>query len=438
MAANSGASAIQMYNDGTYPYFGVLRSSVWNIRIGSLYAFDNLLATTLFGIALVDTNGNYVFRSGSDNVHKIAGFNFNTTQIYGVQNSKYTGMQLPAEAATKCFHAGADDATGNNARFYVQADGKIVSKDASGNTLFDSENSYLDSKNLGRVFYSDNTKQTTTSTSYTVIKRGSLFLLENETAVQAIFRAWLSGTTTADGNIKLVLYPVYDSPSQNSEIENYGSAITSNEGTFGNGYTSCFNPNNTFITLLNGTKRLLKYVKIGDKVFSYNEDKRIFESSAVGAIRKGRTRKIYGITKPNDRRETFVTGEHPFFTTKGWMKLKDITTEKVLTAHKVFLPIVKKEYPCDMEVWTLTMHSGNKNFIANDYVVHNKGTEKPYLIFGVCKITTGLTANKLYKWELMAKTANASYAANVDNICITTGRHIFTQTDSTKLLEYIP
>jgi len=369
---------------------------------------------------------------GYQNV-KVAGFNVDSVKFYGSSTidsaAVFVGIQKISAANTKCFYAGATDSVGANAKFYVQGDGRIVSKDADGNTLFDSVNVFLDSKNMGRVFYANNSVVSTTATSATTILTGSLFLLPNETTVQAVFRAWVEGTSNVEVQVQMRLTPILTNPANNAAIGNYSaSSLNSSIQGVGDGNSSCFNPGTTYITMADGTKRLLKYIKPGDKVISYNEEKRIFEVSTVGTIRKARTRKIFRISRPNDRRETLVTGEHPFFTTKGWMELKYITSEKVLTAEKIFTPIYKSEIQCDLEVWTLSMSKGNKNFIANGFVAHNKGTSNAYAQFGVCKIDSSLTSLLLYKWELRGY-APSGCTLKVDNICITTGRSPFSQTE---------
>jgi len=360
----------------------------------------------------------------------IAGFNVDTAKFYGAYSGVYVGMQKIASSSTKCFFAGANSNVGAGARFYVQGDGTVVTTDISGNILFDSNTVYYDAKNIGRVFYSSNTVLSTAATSYTTIASGTLFLLENETTVQAVFRSWIEGSTSGYGSVRLYLTPIVTAPASNSEIGNYSAtSATSSIQDVGDGNTSCFNPDTTFVTMADGTKRKLRYLRVNDKVKSYDPETRQFGISSIGGIRKARAQQVYRIKIPNSRRETLVTGEHPLYTTKGWMQVKNITTEKVLVENKIYLPIIKSELKCALDTWTLSMSRGERNFIANGFIAHNKGTANAYAQFGVCKITSGLTTLRFYKWELKAFAPSASYPLKLDNLSVTSGRSAFSQTE---------
>ena len=374
---------------------------------------------------------------------KLAGWNFNTSTLYGVNTSKYTGMQVPTALTTKCFFAGATDNVGANSRFYVQADGKIVTSDASGNVLFDSENIYGDLKNIGRVFYSDTTQYSLTNTAYATVKQGTIFLLPNETTIQLVFRAWINGaSTTSFGKIRLKLEQVLQYPASNAEIGNYETAVYSNEVTFGNGETACFDYYHTIIDTTEGRKFLYELQR-GDKVISFNEGKKCLEVSEIEEIIIDETDEYYlldGITR--------VTGEHPLFVNLNgarlalgdprqseWMKIKDIPAGvEVLKNHNGlhFEKVVIRKEKGKLKTATLRMKSGdNPSFVADNFIAHNKGPAQAFALFGICKKNTGLTSESLYRWTIEAYTSNASYAAKIDNVALTAGRNAFSQTNQT-------
>ncbi|MBI1936652.1 MAG: hypothetical protein HYS25_00865 [Ignavibacteriales bacterium] len=367
----------------------------------------------------------------------IAGWNFDTTTLYGMNSSKYTGMQKPSALTTKCFFAGATDSIGNNSRFYVQADGKIVATDAAGNTLFNSDQVYADMKNIGRVFFSDHAVNTITATSYSTIKQGSVFFLPNETTVQLIYRAWISGTATTTGNVRLKLERTNQYPDNNSTIGNYETATYSNVVTVGDGSTSCFDYYHTIISTPAGEKFLYE-LKKNNQVYSFNEEKRCIEISEIDEIITAEAEEYFllnGITR--------VTGEHPLFVNLsggGWMKVRDMEMFEsldisVLKCHEVNLfwrNIEVKKQTGKLKVATLKMKAGsNPSFIADGFVSHNKGVAQAYALFGVCKIQTGLGTEKLYRWTVEGHTYNATYPLKVDNIILTTGRNAFSQATQT-------
>ena len=425
MATSNGV--IQLFNNGK-PYFGVNANSQWLVEIGSMNIFDG--GADVYGIRLLNSLGVEVFRVDSGGLAKMGGWNFNATTLYGVNTSKYTGMQTPGALTTKCFFAGATDNVGANSRFYVQADGKIVSADANGNILFDSDNVYADLKNIGRVFYSDTTQYSVTATVYTALKQGTVFLLPNETTIQLVFRAWINGATTYTGNIRLKLEQVMQLPNSNAEIGNYEPAIYSNEVSFGDGSTACFDYYHTIIKTPDGEKFLYE-LQPGEKVISFNEGKKILETSEIEEIIISETDEYYllnGITR--------VTGEHPLFVNLnggGWMKIKDIQPGmEVLDKNLQWKRFFAKKEIGKLKTATLRMKAGdNPSFIADGFIAHNKGVAQAFALFGICKKNSGLTAESLYRWTIEAYTSNASYAAKIDNIVLTAGRNAFSQTNQT-------
>ena len=425
MATSNGI--IQLFNNGK-PYFGVNANSQWLVEIGSMNIFDG--GADVYGIRLLNSLGVEVFRVDSGGLAKMGGWNFNATTLYGVNTSKYTGMQTPAALTTKCFFAGATDNVGANSRFYVQADGKIVSVDANGNILFDSDNIYADFKNIGRVFYSDTTQYSVTATAYTALKQGTIFLLPNETTIQLVFRGWISGITTATGYIRLRLERVNQAPDTNAVIGDYETAIYSDVVMFGNGETACFDYYHTIIKTPDGEKFLYEFQE-GDKVISFNEEKRILELSEIEEIIISETDEYYLLDGT-----TRVTGEHPLFVNLnggGWMKVKDIQPGmEVLDKNLQWKRFFAKKEIGKLKTATLRMKAGdNPSFIADGFIAHNKGVAQAFALFGVCKKNSGLTAGSLYRWTVEAYTNNASYAAKIDNIVLTAGRNAFSQTNQT-------
>ncbi len=429
LSASGGNYPVLAMADNQYPmYISVGHAyykAAFQNEFGFTFANDpfNALADPIFQVTKNMTSGTLTT--------KLAGWNFNASTLYGVNTSKYTGMQAPAALSTKCFFAGATDNIGTGSRFFVQADGKIVTADVNGNVLFDSDTIYADLKNIGRVFYSDTTQYTLTNTVYVTVKQGTIFLLPNETTIQLVFRAWINGaSTTATGKIRLKLEQVAQWPASNAEIGNYEAAVYSNEVTFGNGETACFDYYHTIIKTPDGEKFLYE-LEHGDKVVSFNEEKRCLEISEVEEIITSEADEYYlidGVTR--------VTGEHPLFVNLnagGWMKVKDIQPGmEILNDKLIWQKISVRKETGKLKTATLRMKSGdNPSFIADGLIAHNKGPAQAYCLFGICKKNTGLTAETLYRWTIEAYTSNAVYAAKIDNIALTAGRNAFSQVSQT-------
>ncbi|MEM3091779.1 MAG: Hint domain-containing protein [Candidatus Pacearchaeota archaeon] len=380
--------------------------------------------TGYYGISAVDGNNNFIFRI-DDYEKKIAGWNFDYQKFFNQYNSQYVGVQVPLSTTTKVFYAGASDSIGTNAKFYVQSNGKVVTTDQNGNILFDSEQAFHDSKNIGRVFFSTVNTYIITATAYTPITQGSLFLLPNENTVQAIFRAWINGNTTSTGKVRLKLERTNQYPTNNADIPNYDTTIYSNEVQVGDGYTSCFDYNNTEILTPEGYKKI-KELKVGDIIISFNERLNAFEKDIINQIIISETEEYYEL---NDG--TKVTGEHPFYcrinNIKGYMKVKDLFIMPEAEVYKYNgwskISIVK----INNKLKVATLRTNKNTFIANGYIVHNKGVTQAYALFGVCKITSGISSERLYRWTLEGFTYNSSYPLKIDNLCIVTGRSTFSQ-----------
>lgn len=84
------------------------------------------------------------------------------------------------------------------------------------------------------------------------------------------------------------------------------------------------------ITLVDGSKKLLKDIKIGENIISYNEEKQIFEEDLVEDVYenllKSNAEKMYRLEFDTGV-EIEVTGNHLFLTTDGYVRADKLTDD---------------------------------------------------------------------------------------------------------------
>ena len=94
---------------------------------------------------------------------------------------------------------------------------------------------------------------------------------------------------------------------------------------------NCFH-GNTQIRMADFSTKLISEIREGDKVLSYDEDRKEFVSRCVTKVMSREVRKIYRVDCGSPGDKTYVTGEHPFLVKgRGWVEVRDLRIgDKVL------------------------------------------------------------------------------------------------------------
>lgn len=127
----------------------------------------------------------------------------------------------------------------------------------------------------------------------------------------------------------------------------------------------------TYISLRDNTfnSDKIENLEVGDKVVSLNEKNGEKEYSTIERIDKIVADNYYIINK-----NVKVTGEHPFYTTAGLKKVKDLRIGDVLHTLYNDEKVTSIEFvEEDVVVYNLINVEPNHNYYADYYLVHNKG-----------------------------------------------------------------
>lgn len=152
------------------------------------------------------------------------------------------------------------------------------------------------------------------------------------------------------------------------------------------GMGSCFIAG-TKVTMADGTFKNIENVKVGDKVKGHKEENTVIKLDPTLLA----DRKLYSF---NDNEHYFFTSEHPFMTEEGWKSIKPEKTkerdgvelydqlkgelkvgDKLVTDNgPVEVKDIKSKEMNNPEMPLYNFNVSNDNsYIADDYVVHNKG-----------------------------------------------------------------
>ena len=149
---------------------------------------------------------------------------------------------------------------------------------------------------------------------------------------------------------------------------------------------SCFIAG-TKVTMADGTLKNIENVKVGDKVKGHKEENTVIKLDPTLLA----DRKLYSF---NDNEHYFFTSEHPFMTEEGWKSIKPEKTkerdgvelydqlkgelkvgDKLVTDNgPIKVTDIKSKEMNNPEMPLYNFNVSNDNsYIADDYVVHNKG-----------------------------------------------------------------
>jgi len=163
------------------------------------------------------------------------------------------------------------------------------------------------------------------------------------------------------------------------------NAAAAKENRAGTGQ-SCFIAG-TKVTMSDGTLKNIENIVVGDKVKGHKEDNTVIKLDPTLLA----DRKLYSF---NDNEHYFFTSEHPFMTEEGWKSIKPEKTkerdgielyeqlkgelkvgDKLVTDNgSVEVKDIKSKEISNPEMPLYNFNVSNDNsYIADDYVVHNKG-----------------------------------------------------------------
>lgn len=141
------------------------------------------------------------------------------------------------------------------------------------------------------------------------------------------------------------------------------------------------NGSSTYVCFKAGTKILSKaglkpieQICIGDSVYSYNLDKKLFELNRVVKYFERKALEIYELT--SDNQKIFVTAEHPFYVEdKGWVTVKNIVVGAILKTINASIERVKdiRSENYEGKVYNIEVEGNHNYFVtSSNILVHNK------------------------------------------------------------------
>ena len=177
-----------------------------------------------------------------------------------------------------------------------------------------------------------------------------------------------------------------DSGGKSSDVGGTGSAAAADTSQGETGYGSCFIAG-TKVTMADGTLKNIENIKVGDIVKGHKGNNEVIklDPTLLGE------RKLYSF---NDNEHYFFTSEHPFMTEEGWKSIKPEKTKErdgielynqlkgelkigdKLVTEKGLIEIkeIKSKEINDPKMPLYNFNVSNDNsYIADGYVVHNKG-----------------------------------------------------------------
>lgn len=183
---------------------------------------------------------------------------------------------------------------------------------------------------------------------------------------------------------KLKEFQVEKAKEKESQQASKDNQTTDNLGN--NMGQSCFIAG-TKVTMADGTFKNIENVKVGDKVKGHKEENTVIKLDPTLLA----DRKLYSF---NDNEHYFFTSEHPFMTEEGWKSIKPEKTkerdgvelydqlkgelkvgDKLVTDNgPIKVTDIKSKEMNNPEMPLYNFNVSNDNsYIADDYVVHNKG-----------------------------------------------------------------
>lgn len=132
-------------------------------------------------------------------------------------------------------------------------------------------------------------------------------------------------------------------------------------------YDGCLLPD-TKILMANKTVKKIKLLKRGDTVLSFDEDKKKLSASKIKEVPKSRSDEYLILNE-----KLKVTREHRLYINGEWIPAERLSIgDRLMDSHgkKIYVQsiVLKKRIGI---VYNLTLEGKNKNFYAENFLVHN-------------------------------------------------------------------
>ncbi len=112
----------------------------------------------------------------------------------------------------------------------------------------------------------------------------------------------------------------------------------------------CTGPN-TLVTMTSGPKRKIKDLQIGDLLIGYDEVTKTLQPTTVISTHSQVVEELYTIERPDGNMRTVATGDHQWFTKRGWVETRNLLeTDEVYTSADFDLTSWKMKQSNPMQV----------------------------------------------------------------------------------------
>ena len=138
------------------------------------------------------------------------------------------------------------------------------------------------------------------------------------------------------------------------------------------------------VLMADGTRKMIKDVKVGDMVMTFDPETMISSTTAVVNQYVRPTDKIICRVTTKSGRKIIATEDHKLMTNEGWCEVKDlgdklvavIKDENIKDLRYEFIPIESIEIVENCMIADITTESENHSFIGGFFAVHNSAMGK--------------------------------------------------------------
>ena len=232
-----------------------------------------------------------------------------------------------------------------------------------------------------------------------------------------------------------------------------GPGISVNNPTEAQAYGSCFIAG-TKISMADGTLKNIEDIIVGDKVKGHKEENTVIKLDPTLLA----NRKLYSF---NDNEHYFFTSEHPFMTEEGWKSIKPEKTkerdgvelynqlkgelkigDKLVTENGLIeIKNIKSKEMNNLEMPLYNFNVSNDNsYIADKYIVHNKGNQgsaDPKIVCTMMNQSYGFGSFRNKIWKKFHKDLSPEYQKGYHKLFLPLVRIAKTNKVVKKILEHI-
>ncbi len=232
-----------------------------------------------------------------------------------------------------------------------------------------------------------------------------------------------------------------------------GPGIVDNRTPEEQAYGSCFIAG-TKISMADGTLKNIEDIIVGDKVKGHKEENTVIKLDPTLLA----NRKLYSF---NDNEHYFFTSEHPFMTEEGWKSIKPEKTkerdgvelynqlkgelkigDKLVTKNGLIeIKNIKSKEMNNPEMPLYNFNVSNDNsYIADKYIVHNKGNQgsaDPKIVCTMMNQSYGFGSFRNKIWKKFHKDLSPEYQKGYHKLFLPLVRIAKTNKVVKKILEHI-